>query len=140
MKVDGRCLCGAVCFEAEVDPGQVFICHCTDCQTQSGSSFRTVVRADPDAFAVTSGDLKVYEKRAESGNIRCLAFCPECGTPVYGGPKSGEPGFLSLRVGAITQRAELRPVAQVWCRSAQPWLDTLQDLPRIETQPDARKG
>jgi hypothetical protein len=40
MKIDGRCRCGNITFEAEVDPATVVICHCTDCQTPSGSAFR----------------------------------------------------------------------------------------------------
>jgi hypothetical protein len=140
MEIDGSCLCGSVSFEARVDPLQVFICHCTDCQTHSGTAFRTIVRAKSGSFELTSGELKVYEKKAESGATRRLAFCPECGTPIYGGPPTGEAGFLSLRIGPIRQRSELHPVAQVWCRSSQSWLDRLGDLPRIETQPSASGG
>jgi len=40
MKIDGGCLCGHITYEAEIDPAQVSICHCTDCQTLSGSAFR----------------------------------------------------------------------------------------------------
>jgi hypothetical protein len=140
MKIDGGCLCGFLRFEAEVDPERVFICHCADCQTQSGTSFRTIVQARPESLALTASEPKIYLKRAESGNVRSLAFCPECGTSIYGGPKPGQPGFLSLRVGAIRQREQLRPVAQVWCRSAQPWLETMAALPRIETQPGAGRS
>jgi hypothetical protein len=43
MKIDGRCHCGYITYEAEIDPEKVMICHCTDCQTLSGSAFRTVV-------------------------------------------------------------------------------------------------
>jgi hypothetical protein len=32
MKVDGRCHCGYVSFEAEADPETTTICNCTDCQ------------------------------------------------------------------------------------------------------------
>jgi hypothetical protein len=42
MKIDGSCHCDRISFEAEVDPATVVICHCTDCQTLSGSAFRTV--------------------------------------------------------------------------------------------------
>ena len=42
MKIDGGCHCGYIAYEAEVDPDKVRICHCTDCQTLSGSAFRTV--------------------------------------------------------------------------------------------------
>ena len=43
MKVEGRCHCGNLKYIAEVDPEKVEVCHCTDCQTLSGSAFRTVV-------------------------------------------------------------------------------------------------
>lgn len=31
MRVTGACQCGAIRYEAEVDPQAVGICHCTDC-------------------------------------------------------------------------------------------------------------
>jgi hypothetical protein len=43
MKVDGACHCGAITVEGEIDPGQVVICHCTDCQTGTGSAFQVSV-------------------------------------------------------------------------------------------------
>ena len=43
MKIDGTCHCGNITYQAEIDPDQVYICHCTDCQTISGSAFRWAV-------------------------------------------------------------------------------------------------
>ena len=43
MKIDGGCHCGYIAYEAEADPAKAMICHCTDCQTLSGSAFRTVL-------------------------------------------------------------------------------------------------
>jgi len=43
MKIDGACHCGYITYVAEVDPDKAGICHCTDCQTLSGSAFRTSV-------------------------------------------------------------------------------------------------
>ena len=37
MRIDGRCHCGAITFEGEIDPDKVAICHCTDCQASTGS-------------------------------------------------------------------------------------------------------
>jgi Glutathione-dependent formaldehyde-activating enzyme len=70
MKIEGGCHCGSIRFEAEVDPATVVICHCTDCQTSSGSAFRTVVVTKPGTFALLSGAPTVYVKTAESGNRR----------------------------------------------------------------------
>ncbi len=38
MQIDGQCHCGHVAYEAEIDPEQVGICHCTDCQALTGSA------------------------------------------------------------------------------------------------------
>ena len=134
MHVDGSCFCGAIRFAAEIDPKRVGICHCTDCQTFSSSAFRvSVIVADED-FELLEGSPTVFEKTAESGARRELRFCARCGTHLWGtGGRDGRV-FHSVRVGALAQKAELAPRAQVWCRSAVPWLPELPGVHRIETQ------
>ena len=44
MKIDGGCHCGAIAYEATIDPSRIGICHCIDCQILSGTAFRTAVR------------------------------------------------------------------------------------------------
>lgn len=127
MKIDGRCHCGALTYEAEIDPGKVVVCHCTDCQTLSGSAFRVSVPSQGDTFKFLSGRPKVYVKTAESGARREQAFCSDCGTPIYASAPGGAPPF-SIRVGTIRQRNELVPKKQVWFRSAQRWLTGLSGL------------
>ena len=83
MKIDGRCHCGHITYEAEIDPDKVMICHCADCQTLSGSAFRTVVFTRENSFKLLSGELKIYVKTGESGTKRPQSFCPQCGTPIY---------------------------------------------------------
>ena len=34
----GRCLCGQVRYSANVDPDWIGVCHCQDCQKQTGIS------------------------------------------------------------------------------------------------------
>ena len=62
MKIDGRCHCGKITYEAEIDPLKVMVCHCTDCQTMSGSAFRTVVFTREGTFSLLSGEPKIYVK------------------------------------------------------------------------------
>lgn len=118
MHISGCCHCGLITYEAEVDPSTVVICHCTDCQTLSGSAFRvSALAAD---FRVLSGQPKVYAKTAESGHSLGLAFCGECGTHLYStSPTDSQ--FRSIRVGTTRQRAQLLPRRQIWCRSALDW-------------------
>jgi hypothetical protein len=78
MKIDGHCHCGEITFEAEVDPDALNICHCTDCQTLSGTAFRVNIPAPAEHFVLLSGTPKTYIKTAESGNKRLHAFCGSC--------------------------------------------------------------
>ena len=79
MKVNGRCHCGSISYEAEVDPAKVTICHCTDCQTLSGSAYRASVPAPAATFKLR-GSPKTYIKTAESGTKRVHAFWGEAVT------------------------------------------------------------
>ncbi|HXC49509.1 MAG TPA: GFA family protein [Candidatus Limnocylindrales bacterium] len=136
MIVHGRCHCGEIAYEADVDPERAGICHCTDCQMLSGSAYRVAVLADRDSFSITRGHPKIYVKTAESGNRRAHAFCSNCGTPVYSSAVTDPPTY-ALRVGCLDQRAELAPKRQIWCASAVPWSSDLSALPKISGQPPA---
>ena len=130
MKIDGGCHCGRISYEAEIDPADVTICHCTDCQTLSGSAFRTVVPAKRESFRVT-GEPKIYVKTAESGNQRVQAFCPDCGTPIFATAVT-DPQVYSIRLGTARQRAALQPRKQLWARSALAWVMRAQTISALE--------
>ena len=135
MKIDGGCHCGNITFEAETDPDEARICHCTDCQLLSGSAFRTVIPTVEDGFWLTSGEPKVYIKIADSGHRRVQAFCSNCGTHIYATSVGEGPKVYGIRVGTLSQRDQIVPRLQMWCRSAQPWLGELETIRRIEKQP-----
>lgn len=132
MHIDGGCHCGAVRYEAEIDPEKTIICHCSDCQTLSGSAYRTAVFLPESRFNLLAGDLKMYIKTADSGNRRAMMFCPDCGTQIYAASVDGDDKILGLRVGTARQRSELRPRKQVWCRSALDWVGDLGGIERVD--------
>jgi hypothetical protein len=134
MDVDGACLCGRVTYKAVIDPERVAICHCSDCQVNSGTAFGLVASVTDGQFTLLTGDLTEYEKVAESGRVRQLSFCPTCGTRIYARTKSDPNAFFGLRVGSIRQRAELTPKVQVWCGSALPWVSDMSEIPGRDMQ------
>ncbi len=135
MKIDGNCLCGHITYEAEIDPESVTICHCTDCQTHSATAYGVVVGIVDKEFRLLGGELKTYEKIAESGTVRALTFCPECGTRIHAKTVGEGSSFFGLRVGTVRQRDRLKPSLQVWCRSARDWVSDLRAIPQIDEQP-----
>jgi hypothetical protein len=139
MKLDGRCHCGYLTFEAEADPQQVSVCHCIDCQAGTGSAFRVSIRVPGNAFKMLSGVPTQYLKTtAESGKPRLQTFCPKCGSPIYSTAPGDNPDSYILRVGTLRQRDQLAPKQQFWCRSALPWVTELASVPRNEKGRPAR--
>lgn len=128
MEVQGRCHCGRITYEADVDPSLVGICHCTDCQMLSGTGYRVSVPAMREKFTLKSGTPKVYVKTADSGTKRAHSFCPDCGTPVFSSAVEDAPLF-TLRVGCLDRRAELPPMMRIWCRSALAWSLDISGIP-----------
>ena len=134
MQVHGGCHCGAVAFEASVDPARVTICHCTDCQNLTGSAYRVTVAASAEGFRLTRGSPRTYVKVAERGNKRAQVFCSECGSHLYAHAAIERPDRLGLRVGCLQERAALIPRKRIWCESALAWSENLQDLERVERE------
>lgn len=134
MKVSGRCHCGKIAYEAEIDPEAAQICHCIDCQTLTGFAFRVAIPARPEAFHIIYGDPKIYMKTAASGSRRGHAFCRDCGAPVFRLPTDNNPNY-SLRVGGLDQRAELAPPGkQIWTKRRLGWVSAIGDIPEFPTQ------
>jgi hypothetical protein len=133
MHVDGICHCGFIAYEAEIDPADVSICHCTDCQIMTSSAFRIVAVTKKDSFRLLSGEPTIYVKTADSGRPRAQAFCPRCGTQMYATAAVDSPALYGLRVGAIRQRRQLRPTRQIWCRSAFDWIEDIGAIPHSDS-------
>ena len=119
----GGCQCGAVRYRLNAEPRMLYACHCTDCQKQSSSAFGMSLIVDGDAIEITRGGerLKTWDTRGDDGEIKRCAFCSACGTRIYhASGTAGEP--VSVKAGSLDDTAWLRPVAQIWLKSAQPWV------------------
>ena len=135
MKIDGRCHCGSIAYKAEIDPANVRICHCTDCQLLSGTAFRVSVGTPEENFTLLSGAPRTYVKIGDNGARRAQVFCPDCGSRIYATAADGDgPRVFNLRTGTIDQRDALKPRGQIWTRSAQTWLGEIDSLPAREMQ------
>lgn len=138
MKIDGGCSCGAIKIEGEADPEKTQVCHCTDCQTSTGTAFRVSIPVPGATFKMT-GQPTIYVKTtADSGKPRVQAFCDTCASPIYS-TTTGEgvqPSY-TVRVGILRQRDQLMPRRQNWFRSARSWVLKLDAVPKNEKQAPA---
>ena len=127
----GGCLCGALRYEYDGQPGAALICHCQDCRRVTGAAFNTSVRMKSENFRVVSGELKCFTNRADSGNEVTRCFCPECGSPIYTIPPH-RPGTFFVKAGSLDDPAIVKPEHQSWTSSAVSWAHIPPDLPGSE--------
>ena len=133
----GGCLCGRVRYESAGEPLFSLLCHCRDCQYQSGSAFIAAMRVPAAGFRITEGEPKVFVSRSDAGNEITRAFCSECGCPLFI-RVSSRPDIVGLRVGSLDDPSEFRPEAHIFVKSAQPWDYLNPDLPQHHTYPPGR--
>src|SRR6202048_3991974 len=130
----GGGLCGAVRDESTGEPGFALLCHCRDCQRQSGSAFAAGWRVPAAGFRVTQGEPKLYVRAADSGNEITRAFCPDCGTMLFL-RVSARPDLVAIRVGTLDDPSGFHPEADIFVKSAQPWDYMNPALPKYPAYP-----
>ena len=109
MKIEGGCLCGQITFEAEVESTTFGICHCSECQTLTGTAFNTGFSVSAEKFKLVAGEPSTYVRTAEqSGRKVKRAFCGNCGSPIYRQSLLNS-SMLRIGVGSIKQRAKFTP-------------------------------
>ena len=131
----GGCLCGAIRYEAGGDPVFSLLCHCRDCQRQSGSAFIAAVRLPSADFRITQGEPSRYIAKSDSGNDISRIFCGACGAPLYV-QVSTRPDLIGLRVTSLDDPSWFRPDANIFTKSAQPWDHMDPAVPQYPTYPE----
>jgi hypothetical protein len=131
----GSCLCGNVQISLSAAPLGVALCHCRDCQKQSGSAFSLVAIVPLDALDV-SGDTAVWRTTADSGQTVERTFCRTCGSPVRTDSAGARArGITILKASLMDEAASFTPRLQIYCDSAAPWVEDLAPLARFEKMP-----
>jgi hypothetical protein len=113
----GRCLCGAVRFEATGKPKWVRWCHCESCRRHSGAPANTFVSFENDAVTITEGAIAKYN--SSPGVER--GFCARCGSTLTCA-NVRIPTETHYYVGAFERAAELKPTGEFFAGEPLPWL------------------
>ncbi|MEM7017647.1 MAG: GFA family protein [Pseudomonadota bacterium] len=128
MKVHhiGGCQCKRIRYLLDGEVIRLNVCHCQDCQLQSGSAFgMSLVIPHEGTFQLTSGQLKTFETVADSGRKKTCAFCGDCGVRIYNATSA----LKSIKAGTLDDTAWLAPDAHYWTKNKQPWVGLPGDVP-----------
>lgn len=129
--IQGSCLCGGIHYSTHLAPLTTAVCHCSDCQKQSGSAFSVNVLVPVEDFLVEGESLGCYAKAGGSGLPVKRYFCTRCGSALYS-EIAAMPGVLAVKAGTLADAALATPNLHLWCASAQPWVAIDRSLPCFE--------
>ena len=121
----GGCQCGYIRYSLDGDAIGLFVCHCRDCQTESGSAFGMSLIIPEENFHLTSGKLKTFEVESDSGRIKTCAFCPDCGVRIHNTTSL----MRSIKAGTLDETSWLHPGAHYWTKSKQQWITLPENVP-----------
>jgi hypothetical protein len=133
MSKTGGCECGSTTYSLAADePVHMYICHCLNCQTRSGSAFAE--HAMIQAANFTYEGATVSHHRTARGMEFAEVFCAACHTRLFN-HNSAMPGIIFLRAGTLSDSQALAPIAHIWTKRKQPWLALPADIPSFAESP-----
>ena len=131
-KIEGGCLCGQIRYRSDAEPLLTVICHCKNCQRQSGASYSTNL-AMPRGSLSFEGEMTIYADKGDSGKYVNRFFCQACGSPIMSEPETIE-SLSIVKVGTLDDTSWVEPSMEIYCDSAQEWTRaglSLQSYPKM---------
>jgi hypothetical protein len=125
----GGCACGAIRYECDAEPIVMFNCHCRDCQRMSGGPYTAVVYMPAKAVKITKGTPRFYDTPSEAMGHNKRAFCPECGSRLFGGITDEGHGITAS---SLDDPSLFRPQFDIFTSDAHPWDHMDPKLPKFE--------
>ena len=132
------CICGQLAVTCVgPDPERISLCHCKNCQKQTGSAFAIQATFPKEQvtiegksttwkFPVAGAKPVVYRNCSRTGAT--FSFCPVCGSTVYY-VLDETPGNIGLKVGAFTDPTFPPPMISGFEEYRFPWALNVSALP-----------
>ncbi|MGD9512321.1 MAG: GFA family protein [Geminicoccaceae bacterium] len=129
----GRCQCGAATYTVTAEPEAVYVCHCRECQKQSGSAFGVSVAVPKADFRLERGEVRVWSRGTDSGRVLHCHFCAVCGSRLW----HEDPGrdVLTVKGGSLDRPADLRSAIHIWTSRKLPGIVIPADAVQFPEEP-----
>lgn len=131
-KPTGGCSCGAVRYRLESTPMYVHCCHCTFCQTETGSAFAINLLIESDRVTLLSGAPRSVMIPSESGKGQLISRCPECAIAVWSNYDGAGDRIRFVRGGTLDDPKAVGPDIHIYTRSKLPWVRLPEDAQAVE--------
>ena len=133
----GACLCDEVTYQL-ILPLKLFqYCHCTRCQTLSGTSHTANIFIPSDQFFWLTGQEKTKLYKLPEASYFSCCFCLNCGSSM---PWQMTDGRNHLVPAGSLKHLEDLPKQSIFWASRAVWCKSPEDLPHFDTLPNRKKA
>ena len=133
--ITGRCLCGSVTYSADAEPVVQAVCHCADCQRQTGNPFSVIVAVPRDALQVEGEhDRLVRDDRRgpwRGDRAELLLELRLAGLQ----RAAAMPEMTFIKAGSLDDASWLQPTMEAWTSSAHQWSPHFEGAAQFERGP-----
>ncbi|MEA3044074.1 MAG: hypothetical protein QOH47_1912 [Sphingomonadales bacterium] len=136
-RLEGGCACGEVRYRLNSAPIFVHCCHCTSCQTETGSAFVLNALIESGRVETIAGDAEPIMTPSQSGRGQQIWRCPACRIALWSNYGAAADILRFVRVGTLDDPAALPPDVHIYTRSKLPWVKLPDGVPAFEAYYDA---
>ena len=131
-KPEGGCACGAVRYRLESAPMFVHCCHCTSCQTETGTAFALNLLIEADRVTLLEGAPVAIMTPSESGKGQQVWRCPDCQIAVWSNYGGAGDKIRFVRGGTLDDAKAVTPDIHIYTRSKLPWVRLPEEARAVE--------
>jgi hypothetical protein len=135
---EGGCTCGAVRYRLRDAPMFVHCCHCTSCQTETGSAFVLNALIESDRVETLAGAPEPVMTPSESGRGQNVWRCPDCRVALWSNYGGAADILRFVRIGTLDDPGALPPDVHIYTRSKLPWVMLPEDAPAFDAYYDSK--
>ncbi len=133
MKFLGGCLCGAVHYEVTGSFESFFLCHCSHCRKDTGSSHAANLFSKTAELRWLSGESQTTTYNLpDTAHVK--SFCAICGSAVPHQQMNGT--LLVVPAGSLETNAPMRPQGHIFMHSKANWDEHLESIRSFASYPD----
>jgi hypothetical protein len=130
--MEGGCACGEVRYRLASAPMFVHCCHCTSCQTETGSAFAVNALIESGRVETLKGAPEPLMTPSESGRGQNVWRCPRCRVALWSNYGGAADRIRFVRVGTLDDPGALPPDVHIFTRSKLPWVRLPEGVPAVE--------
>src|SRR5215212_8726929 len=127
---EGGCACGAVRYRLASEPLFTHVCHCLNCQRQTGSAFVVNLLIEADRVEVVAGDPQPVDVPRDDGSAQTIFRCPTCQVAVFS--RYTRPQLLFVRGGTLDEPTGVAPDVHIYTRSKVDWVTLPDAVPAFD--------